>query len=102
MNLALSGQRSQLIGKLKIGKSILSHGTYTFYFDTVLKATKPGNHKQPLVFNTDPQNSKLPITFFLSKKSFSERLIFIKSQLSVFDCLQEYRSRTNLGRESLY
>ena len=55
----LSGQQSQSIGKLKIDKLILSHGTYTFYFDTVLKTTKPGNHQHPLVFNTYPQNSKL-------------------------------------------
>ena len=27
-----------------------------FYFDTVLKTTKPGNHHHPLVFNTYPQN----------------------------------------------
>ena len=33
----LSGQRSQSIGKIKIDKSVISHGTYTFYFDTVLK-----------------------------------------------------------------
>ena len=45
-------------------------GHTLFYFDTVLKATKPGNHKHPLVFNTYPQNSKLPIIFFSVKKIF--------------------------------
>ena len=75
----LSGQRIQSIGKLKIDKSILSHGTCTFYFDTVLKTTKPGNHQHPLVFNTYAQNSKL----------------------CIIDCLQEYRCRTDLVRENL-
>ena len=75
-----SGQRSQSIRKLKIDKSILSHGTYTFYFNTVLKTTKPGNHQHPLVFNTCPQNFTL----------------------CIIDCLQEYRSRTDLVRKNLY
>ena len=75
----ISGQRSQSIGKVKIDKSILSRGTYPFYFDTVLKATKPINHEHPLVSNTYPQNSKL----------------------CIIDCLQEYRSRTSLVREDL-
>ena len=57
----LSGQRSQSIGKVKIDKSILSHRTYTFYFNTVSKTTKPGYHQHPLVFNTYPENSKLCI-----------------------------------------
>ena len=57
----LSGQRSQSIWKLKIDKSVVLHGTYTFYFDTVLKTTKPANHQHSLVFNTYPQNSKLCI-----------------------------------------
>ena len=75
-----SGQQSQLIRKLKIDKSVLSHGTYTFYFNTVLKTTtpKPGNHQHQLVFNTCPQNSTL----------------------CIIDCLQEYRSRKDLVRES--
>ena len=75
----LSGQRSQSIGKLKIDKSILSYRSCTFYFDTVLKITKPGNHQHPLVFNTYPQNSKL----------------------CIIDCLQEYRRRADLVRENL-
>ena len=74
-----SGQRSQSIGKLRIDKSILSHGKYTFYFDTVLKITKPDNHQHSLVFNTYPQNSKL----------------------CIIGCLQEYRSRTDIVRENL-
>ena len=69
----------QSIGNLKIDKSILSHGTYTFYFDTVLKITKPGNRQHPLVFNTYPQNSKL----------------------CIIGCLQEYRSNTDIVRENL-
>ena len=72
----LNDQRSQSIGKLKIDKSILSHRTYTFYFDTVLKTIKLGN---PLVFNICPQNSKL----------------------CIIDCLQEYSSRKYLERENL-
>ena len=40
---------------------------------------KPGNHQQPLVFNTYPQTSKL----------------------CIIDCLQEYRRRTGLVRENL-
>ena len=75
----LSGQWSQSIEKLKIDKSILSHGTCTFYFHTVRKTTKPDNHQHLLVFDTYPQNSKL----------------------CVIDCLQEYRRRTDLVRESL-
>ena len=46
----LSGQQSKSIGKLKIVTSILSHGTYTFYFDTILKTTTTTNHQHPLVF----------------------------------------------------
>ena len=57
----------------------MSHGIYTFYFDTVLKTTKLGNHQDPLVFITYPQNSKL----------------------CIIDCFQEYRSRTDLVRENL-
>ena len=75
----LNGQRSRSIGKLKIDKSILSHGTCVFHFDTVLKTTKPGNHQHPLVFYIYPQNSKLCIIV----------------------CLQEYRRRTDLARENL-
>ena len=75
----LSGQRNQSIGKLN-DKLMLSHGTYSFYFDTVLRTTKPGNRRHPLMFNTYPQNSKL----------------------CIMDCLQEYGSRTNLVRENLH
>ena len=75
----LSGQRSQSIGKLKIDKSILSHRTCNFYFDTVLKTTKPGNHQHQLMFNTYPQNSKL----------------------CMIDYLQEYRIRKYLVTENL-
>ena len=54
----------------------MPHGICTFYFDTVLKTTKPSNHQHPLVFNTYPK-------------------------LCIVDCLQEYRCRTDLVRENI-
>ena len=48
-----------------------------FYFDTVLKTTKPGNHHHPPVFNTYPQSFNLCIN----------------------DFLQECRARTDVVRE---
>ena len=38
----LSGQRVQSLQDLKLSKSNLSDGTYTFHIDKVLKTTKPG------------------------------------------------------------
>ena len=69
----------QSVWKLKIDKSILSRGTYIFYFITMLKTAKRGNHQHPHVFKTYPQNSNL----------------------CIIDFLKEYRSRTNLVRKIL-
>jgi len=75
----LSGQRSQSIGQLKLDKSAYSIETMTFYFDTILKTSRPGKHQQPLIF-----------------KAFKEN-----ENLCIINCLQEYRQRTDLVRENL-
>ena len=43
----LSGQRRQTIISLKVDRSVLAHGTYTFYIDTIQKTTRPGEYKPP-------------------------------------------------------
>ena len=46
----LSGQRSQTIS-LKVDRSVLSHGTSTFYINTIQKTTRPARHEPPLFFS---------------------------------------------------
>ena len=75
----LSGQRSQTISSLKVDRSVLAPGTYTFYIDTIQKTTRPGRHQPPLVFQSFKPNDKL----------------------CIINCLKEYISGTDLLRENL-
>ena len=75
----LSWQRVQSSQALKLSKSNLSNGTYTFYIDKVLKTTKPGKHQKPLEYRE-----------FSSNKKFC-----------VVPCPKEYISRTELITENL-
>ena len=75
----LSGQRVQSLQALKLSKSSLSNGTFSFYIDQVLKTTKPGKHQKPLEHGEFNSNKKL----------------------CVFTCLRKYISRTELIRENL-
>ena len=75
----LSGQRSQTISSLKVDRSVLAHGTYTFYIGKIQKTTRPGRHQPPLNFQSFEPSEKFCIISFLI----------------------EYRSRTDLLRENL-
>ena len=75
----LSGQRSQTVSSLKVDRSVLVHGTYTFYIDRIQKSTRPGRHQPSLVFQSFQPNEKL----------------------FIINCLKEYRSRTDLLKENL-
>ena len=75
----LSGQRSQTISSLKLDRSVLAHGIYTFYIDTIQKTTMPGRHQTSLVFQSFEANEKLRIINYL----------------------KEYRSRTDILWENL-
>ena len=46
----LSGQRSQTISRLKVDRSVLAHGTYTFYIDAI---------QPPLMYQSFEPNKKL-------------------------------------------
>ena len=75
----LSGQRIQTINSLKVDRSVLAHGTYTFYIDAIQKITRPGRHQTPLVFQSFKPNEKLYI----------------------INCLKKHRSRINLLKENV-
>ena len=75
----LSGQRSQTVSSLKVDRSVLVHGTYTFYIDRIRKTTRPGRHQPSLVFQSFQPNEKL----------------------FIINCLKEYSSRTDLLKENL-
>ena len=75
----LSGQRNQTISSLEVDRSVLAHGTYTFYINTIQKTTRPGRHQPPLVLQSFKPNKKL----------------------CIINCFKEYRSRTDLLTENL-
>ena len=47
----LSGQHSQTISSLKVDRSVLAHGTYTFYIDTLQKNNKTRETSTPFGFS---------------------------------------------------
>ena len=55
----LSEERLQSLQASTLSKSNLSNGAYTFYFDKVLKTTKPGKHQKPLEYTEFNSNKKL-------------------------------------------
>ena len=57
----LSGQPRKTISSLNVDRSVLAHGTYTFYIDTIQKTTRPGEHQPPLVFQSFKPNENLCI-----------------------------------------
>ena len=66
----INGQHSQTISSLKVDRSVLAHGTYTFYIDKIQKTTRPRRNQPPLVFQSFEPNEKL----------------------CIINCLKEYRS----------
>ena len=75
----LSGQHVHSLQALKLSKSNLSNGTFTFYIDKVLKTIKSGKHQKHLEYREFNSNKKL----------------------CVVTCLKEYISWTELIRENL-
>ena len=75
----LSGQRSQTISRFKVDRSVLAHGTYTFYIDAIQKTLRPGRHQPPLMYQSFEPNKKL----------------------CTINSLKEYRSRSDLLRGNL-
>ena len=76
---SLSGQHSQIISSLKINRSVLACGTYTFYIDAIQNTMRPGRHQPPLMFQSFQPNEKL----------------------CIINSLKEYRSCTDLLRGNL-
>ena len=64
---------------LKVDRSVLAHGAYTFYINATKKSTRPGRHQPLLVFQLFEPNEKF----------------------CIINCLKEYRSHIDLLRENL-
>ena len=64
---------------LKVDRSVLAHGAYTFYINATKKSTRPGRHHRLLIFQSFEPNEKF----------------------CIINCLKEYRSHIDLLRENL-